>query len=377
MLLNDVKILDLTRVLAGPFSTMLLADLGAEVIKVESHEGDETRRYTPIVDGVSAYFYSINRGKKSICLNLKREEDYKILLKLIEWSDVVIHNFRDDTAKRLRVDFKSLTEINPKLIYCVIRGYDSNTKYRDDPAYDITIQGRSGLMMATGYPDQGPVRVGFALTDIFAGLYCATSILAALRKADRDKPIKIEVNLYDSLIYSMSYLVYSYLLAGKEPGRFGSGHPSIVPYQAFRCKDGKYIIVAAANNRIFERLCKALDMEHLLKDRRFRDNVDRVRHRDILIKILENRFMDKDSGEWIDILRKFDVPVSPVNTVGEAMEEEYVYESGLVGILKDNLLGEVKFVKPPIKVNGVRLYNDNPPPKLDEHRREILDMLGQ
>jgi len=377
MLLNDLKILDLTRVLAGPFATMYLSDLGAEVIKVESFEGDETRRYTPVVKDISTYFYSINRGKKSICLNLKRCEDYEIFLELVKWADVVVHNFRDTTAYKLKVDYETLKNVNNRLIYCVIRGYDSNTKYKDDPAYDIIMQGRSGLMMATGYPTQGPVRVGFALTDIFAGLYCASTILAVLRDKEKLTPIKIEVNLYDSLIYSMSYLVYSYLLAGREPEREGSGHPSIVPYQAFRCKDGKYIIVAAANNRLFNRLCKALNLEELLNDKRFKDNVQRVKYRDKLIPILERRFLEKNSNEWIKILREFGVPTSPVNTIGEAMNEDYINESGLVGTLYDETLGEVKFVKPPIKVNGTRLCKVEPPPRLNEHREEILsDILG-
>ena len=270
MILNNIFILDLSRVLAGPFATMFLADLGAKVVKVEPPEGDETRLYSPLVNGVSAYFYSVNRGKKSISINLKKEEGKRILYKLVEKADVVIHNYRDEIADKLGISYKQLIKYNDRIICCTIRGYDRNSSYKDRHSYDLIIQGESGLMMSTGHEGDPPVRVGFALTDIFAGLYCASTILACLLRGKR--PSSIEVNLFDSMIYSMSYLAYIYLFTGISPGRYGSGHPSIVPYQAFLCRDNKYIVVAAPNNKIFKRLCNALNLENLLDDPRFLDN---------------------------------------------------------------------------------------------------------
>ncbi len=375
MLLRGIKILDLSRVLAGPFATMYLSELGADVIKVEPPEGDETRRYTPIVEGVSTYFYSINRGKRSISIDLKRREGRNILYRLVKKCDVIIHNYRDETAKRLGVDYEAITEVNPNVIYTVIRGYDINSSMKDYPAYDIVIQGLSGIMMTTGKEGDEPTRVGFALADIFAGLYTASTILAVLNNAV-DKPVKIEVNLLDSLIYSMSYLIYSYLIAGIEPGRYGSAHPSIVPYQAFMCKDGRWIIVAAANNRLFNRLCKALDMEWLLNDDRFSTNDKRVKNRDALITILKKRFLEENSEDWLEILRDYGVPCAPVNRVSDIVGYRYMVESGLFGELSDPRLGKVRYVKPPIRINGSRPYTDKYPPDHSEDSHDILKELG-
>ncbi len=375
MLLRGIKILDLSRVLAGPFATMYLSELGADVIKVEPPEGDETRRYTPIVEGVSTYFYSINRGKRSISIDLKRREGRDILYRLVKKCDVIIHNYRDETAKRLGVDYEAIAEVNPNIIYTVIRGYDINTSMKDYPAYDIVIQGLSGIMMTTGREGEEPTRVGFALADIFAGLYTASTILAVLNNAI-DKPVKIEVNLLDSLIYSMSYLIYSYLIAGVEPGRYGSAHPSIVPYQAFMCRDGKWIIVAAANNRLFNRLCKALDMEWLLKDERFSSNDKRVKNRDALIPLLKKRFLERNLEEWLEILRDYGVPCAPVNKVSDIVKYRYMVESGLFGELSDPRLGKVRYVKPPIRINGSRPYTDKYPPDHSEDSYDILKELG-
>ena len=375
MLLKGIQILDLSRVLAGPFATMYLSELGAEVIKVEPPEGDETRRYTPIINGVSTYFYSINRGKKSISINLKHSEGRKILYSLVERSNVLIHNYRDDTAEKLGVDYKKIVEVNPDIVYTVIRGYDVNSSMKNYPAYDIVIQGLSGIMMATGREGEEPTRVGFALADIFAGLYTASTILATLQ-GDVERPVKIEINLLDSLIYSMSYLIYSYLLAGVEPGRYGSAHPSIVPYQAFRCRDGKWIIVAAANNRLFNRLCKALKLEWLTNDERFVSNDKRVENREALVKLLREKFLEQDSDRWLEILRSYEVPCAPVNRISDIVRHRYMDESGLIGEISDPRLGNVKYVRPPIRINGSRPYTQKYPPSHSEDTVEILRDLG-
>lgn len=373
--LKDLNILDLSRVLAGPFATMYLSEFGADIIKVEPPEGDETRLYTPIIKGVSTYFYSVNRGKKSICIDLKRDEGREILYRLIKRCKVLIHNYRDETAAKLGIDYETIVKLNPEIIYTVIRGYDWKSHMRDYPAYDIVIQGLSGLMMTMGREGDEPIRVGFALADILAGLYTASSILAILY-GELEGPVKLDINLLDSLIYSMSYLVYSVLIAGIEPGRYGSAHPSIVPYQAFKCRDGKWIIVAAANNRQFRRLCSALDLNHLCNDTGFSSNDRRVENREILIKILEEKFIERDSKYWLKILKEYDVPSAPVNRISKFLGGRYTMESDLMGNLYDPILGDTLFVKPPIKIMGSRPYTDKYPPSLSEDAREILTDIG-
>ena len=375
MLLKGLKIVDLSRVLAGPFATMYLSDLGAEVIKVEPPDGDETRRYAPIEKGVSAYYYSINRGKKSISIDLKREEGREVLQRLIEKTDIIIHNYRDWTAEKLGLDYKKIIDINPNIIYCVIRGYDINSRMKDYPAYDIVIQGLSGIMMATGKEGDEPTRVGFALADIYAGLYLASTILAVLYSGV-NRPVKIEVNLLDSLLYSMSYLIYSYLVAGVEPGRYGSAHPSIVPYQAFQCRDGRWIIVAAANNRLFTKLCKALDLNELLEDERYASNDRRVENREELINKLKRKFLEMDSKTWLVVLRNYGVPAAPVNKISDIVNDIYMLESELLGKLTDPTLGDIKFLKPPIRIDGTRIYTSMYPPRFSENSKEILTSLG-
>lgn len=373
--LKNLNILDLSRVLAGPFATMYLSEFGANIIKVEPPEGDETRLYTPIIKGVSTYFYSVNRGKKSISIDLKRVEGRDIIYRLIKRCNVLIHNYRDETAAKLGIDYETIVKLNPEIIYTVIRGYDDKSGFRDYPAYDIVIQGLSGLMMAMGREGDEPIRVGFALADILAGLYTASSILAVLY-GELKRPVKLDINLLDSLVYSMSYLIYSVLIAGIEPGRHGSAHPSIVPYQAFKCRDGKWIIVAAANNRQFRRLCRALNLNDLHSDARFSSNDKRVENRKILIKILEEKFIERDSEYWLKILKEYNVPSAPVNRISEFLESIYTVETDLIGKLYDPILGETLYIRPPIKIEGSRPYTEKYPPSLSEDAREILTDLG-
>ncbi len=365
-----MRILDLSRVLAGPFATMVLAELGAEVVKVEPPWGDETRLYTPIVDGVSTYFYSINRGKRSIAIDMKNERGREILDRLVRWADVLIHNYRDGVAERLGLGYDRVREVNPRIVYCVIRGYSPGTSLAKKPAYDLIIQAYSGIMMATGREGEEPTRVGFAIADIFTGLYAAITILDALRRNRR--PTKIEVSLMDSMIYSMSYLVYSALHAGIEPGRHGSGHPSIVPYRAYPTKDGRWIAVAAANDNLFERLCRALGLEHLLEDPRCRHNPDRVENREYVDREIGERISRLSLEEILEKLSDAGVPAAPVNKVVEMVRSGYLEEAGALG---RDLEGRT-YVKPPMRIDGERIYTQLSPPRLSQHYREILAMLG-
>jgi len=365
-----MRILDLSRVLAGPFATMVLAELGAEVVKVEPPWGDETRLYTPIVDGVSTYFYSINRGKKSIAIDMKREGGREVLGRLVRWADVVIHNYRDNVAERLGLGYDDMRRLNPRIIYCVIRGYSPGTKLSDNPAYDLIIQAYSGIMMATGKEGDEPTRVGFAIADIFTGLYTAISILDAL--ANNRRPAKIEVSLMDSMIYSMSYLVYSALHGGIEPGRHGSGHPSIVPYRAYPTRDGRWIAVAAANDTLFEKLCRALGLEKLLRDPRCRHNPDRVENRELVDREIGGKLSEMTLEEALEILGEAGVPVAPVNKVVEMVGSGYLEEAGALGVAPDGR----RYVKPPMRIDGERIYTAQPPPGFSQHYREVLSMLG-
>ncbi|MDM7275471.1 MAG: CoA transferase, partial [Thermoprotei archaeon] len=243
--LRGVRILDLTRSLAGPFATMVLGDLGAEIVKVEAPGGDETRLWAPLVNGESAYFLSINRNKKSVVVDLRKSEGREIVYRLVRVSDAVIENFRSGVPEKLGVDYKTLSRVKGDLIYCSIRGFGSGSPYERKPAYDLIVQAMSGLMTATGEEGRPPIRAAFALFDMIAGLIAANSILAALLERGRGGGgAYIEVSLYDSAVFAMSYIAMIYLLTGRKPGRWGHAHPSIVPYQAFQCSDGKWLALA-------------------------------------------------------------------------------------------------------------------------------------
>ena len=370
--LKGVRVLDLSHTLAGPFATMVLADLGAEVVKVEPPTGDETREWAPLVDGVSAYYASINRGKKSVVVNLRDPRGREIVYKLARRSHIVFENYRPGVREKLGVDPKSLFEVNPNLVYISIKGFRTGSEYEALPAYDIIVQGMSGLMASTGEEGRPPVRVAFALFDIITGLLAATYALAALRSGER--PVYVEVPLYDAAVFSMTYIPVIYLMSGKKPKRMGHAHPSIVPYQAFRGADGKWFIVAAANDRHFQRLAKALDMEWLIEDPRFRTNPDRVKNREELIGILESVFSKKPRSEWLRILREAGVPVAPVYELDEVFSDPYARE--LILELPHPTLGSVRLLSEPGFINGSRPNALSHPPRLGEHTREVLEELG-
>jgi len=374
--LNGIKVLDLSRVLAGPFATMILGDLGAEIIKVEPPSGDDTRYWSPHVDGESVYYMSTNRNKRSIVINLKDDRGKEILYKLVGWADVVIENFRKDVPKKLGIDYETIKRSNKDIIYCSIHGFDPDSIYGELKAADLTIQAMSGLMDSTGIKDE-PVRVSFALFDIFAGMMAAISILSALIKRSYDgEGAKIDINLYDTAIFSMSYIPMIYLMTGNIPRKMGSAHPSIVPYQAFKCRDGKYVAVGIFNDRMWINLCKALELEELAMDGRFKTNPDRVRNRGLLIPILERKFMERDRDHWVAKLNEYGINVGPVYRLDEVFEDEYVINSGIVSKILHPLLGEIPQLSYPGKFNGSRPRPRSHPPMMGEHTYDILKELG-
>ncbi|WP_048078679.1 CaiB/BaiF CoA transferase family protein [Desulfurococcus mucosus] len=374
MLLKGVRVLDLSHTLAGPFASMVLADLGAEVIKVEAPHGDETRSWAPFVDGESSYYLSINRGKKSIVVDLKNPEGREIIYRLAERSDIVIENFRPGVPEKLGVDYESLLKINPRIIYASIKGFKQGSRYQYKPAYDLIIQGMTGLMTSTGEEGRPPVRVSFALFDVITGLLLSVYVVSTLYAGRR--PVKIEVPMYDAAVFSMCYLPMMYLTTGRKPKRMGNAHPSMVPYQAFRDKDGKWFIVAAANDRLWASMCRALGREDLAGDPRFRTNADRVANRDLLVSMLQEIFETGSRDEWLKKLEEAGVPAAPVYELDEVFKDPYVVEQEIVYRIHHPVLGEIPQLSEPGYFNGERYSSRMHPPRLGEHTVEVLREIG-
>ena len=298
--LRGVRIVDLSRVLAGPFCTMILGDLGAEIIKVEiPGQGDDTRQWgPPFIGGESAYFLSVNRNKKSITLNLKNSKARQIIRELVKLSDVFVENFRPGVTKELGVDYETLKLVNPRLVYCSISGFGQEGPYRDRPAYDIVMQAMGGFMGITGTPEGEPVRIGMAITDLCAGLYATVAILSALIRCGKTGQF-IDIALFDSTISLMTYMAGYYFASGSIPARMGSAHPTIVPYQAFGTKDRRHVIVAVGNDKLWHLFCDAMGLGDLKEDARFARNADRVGNREELIEKLNSVFLSRNRDEWV------------------------------------------------------------------------------
>ncbi len=376
--LRGIRVLDLSRVLAGPFCSMILADLGAEVIKVEMPgTGDDTRAYPPFIGRQSSYFMSANRGKKSITLDLKAREGQEVLHRLATGSDVVIENFRPGVTSRLAADYATLSKINPRLIYCSISSFGQTGPYAEKPGYDLIIQGMGGLMGITGEPNGPPVRVGVAITDLGAGMWATIAILAAIQARGRDGAGQyLDISMMDGSVAWMTYVAGNYFATGKAPPRLGSAHPSIVPYQAFQASDGKSILVGGGNDRLFAGLCEGLGLPDLPKDPRYVGNESRVKNKSTLIPILEARFLEKTRDEWIAALDKLGVPVAPVYTIDEIFADEQVKHRGLLVEMDHPELGNVKQIAPAVRMSSTPCVVESPPPLLGEHTEQVLKELA-
>jgi len=376
--LKGIRVLDLSRVLAGPFCSMTLADLGAEVIKVEMPgTGDDTRAYPPFIGSQSSYFMSANRNKKSITLDLKAKEGQEILHRLAAKCDVVLENFRPGVTSRLAADYATLSKINPQLIYCSISSFGQTGPYAERPGYDLIIQGMGGLMGITGEPDGPPVRIGVAITDIGSGMWATIAILAALQARARDgKGQHLDISMMDGSVSWMTYVAGNYFATGKAPPRMGSAHPSIVPYQAFVASDGKSILLGGGNDRLFVSLCEGLGLPELPKDPKFSGNENRVKNRTTLIPILEKRFREKPRDEWIKVLEALGVPVAPVYTIDEIFADEQVKHRGMLVEVPHPELGKVKQIAPAIRMSETPCVIESPPPLLGQHTDEILQKLA-
>ncbi len=377
--LKGIRVLDLSRVLAGPFCSMNLSDLGAEVIKVEiPNRGDDTRAYPPFIEGVSSYYLSLNRGKKSITLDLKKEEAVKVIHELAAKCDIVLENFRPGVTKRLNVDYETLKKINSKIIYCSISSFGQTGPYAQWPGYDLIIQGMSGLMGITGEKGGGPMRIGVAVEDINAGLHAVISILAALRVRDNlGVGQYIDLSMMDAGVSWMTYVAGNYFATGNVPQRMGTAHPSIVPYQAFKTGDDKYILIAGGNDRLFGILCKILGLEQLTTDSSYSTNEARVANKDTLIPTLQGAFMKQPRDSWLDSLRESGFPCAPVYTIDEVFADPQVHHRDMLVEMEHPTAGTIKQIGTPFRFSVSNTGFDLCPPELGEHTEEILrELLG-
>ena len=365
--LKGLRVLELARVLAGPWAGQTLADLGAEVVKVESPSGDETRGWGPPFhkDGSAAYFHSTNRGKKSIVADFRNSADLALVKKLASKADILIENFKVGGLKKYRLDYESLNQVNPKLIYCSITGFGQNGPYSNRPGYDFIIQAMGGIMDLTGEKDGLPQKPGIAYADIFTGLYSVIAIMSGLKALDQTgKGTHIDMALFDTQLGVLANQASSYFSTGDIPKRMGNAHPVIVPYQVFEVKDGA-LVIACGNNNQFVRMCEALNLKLHLQDE-FKENHLRVKNRSTLLPKIESCLKDLTKREVLDKLQNAGVPAGPINNVGEALNDE---QSLFREMKKEH--GKSFYLNNPIKFNNLDLANNSSAQKLDADKKEI------
>jgi crotonobetainyl-CoA:carnitine CoA-transferase CaiB-like acyl-CoA transferase len=389
--LAGLRVVDCSTVLAGPYCTMLLADLGADVVKVEPPEGDATRGWGPPwvgseADGTrtAAYYLAVNRNKRSVRLDLKQPEGGEVLRRLLAGADVLVENFRSGGLARLGFGDDDLSAINPGLVHLAITGYGSNGPDADRPGYDFVIQAVSGLMSITGPSDEdggGPMKVGVAIADVIAGLQGAVAVLAALAARDaRDASTtgagqRVDVSLLASTLAILVNQAQNAFVGGEAPGRLGNAHPNIVPYETFATADGE-IAIAAGSERQWPRLCRALGLPALADDPRFATNGDRVANRRELIATLRERLAERTSAEWLTALDAAEVPAGPINDIAEAFASPWATDRGMTIDLDHPVLGPTRQVAPPFEFSLTPASVRKPPPLLGEHTDEVLGQLG-
>jgi crotonobetainyl-CoA:carnitine CoA-transferase CaiB-like acyl-CoA transferase len=372
--LQGLRVIDLTQDFAGPFCTMILSDLGAEVIKIEKPgTGDETRAWgPPFVDGISYYFLSLNRGKKSVVLDLKTREAQSIIQKLVVDADIFVESSRPGQMARFKLDYPRLRRLNKALVYASISSFGQTGPYRDRLGYDLIAFAMSGIMASTGEAGRQPIRMSVPVADLAAGHYGSTAILAALsRRLVTGKGDYIDLSLHDSIVSWLTYLASYYFATGQEPQRLGSAHPSIVPYQAFKCKD-RYLVLAVGNDRQWRNFCQATGQERLLVDGRFSTNPLRVRNRQFLIPVLERMFRRKKAKEWYRILAQANVPAAPVFGIRDVVQDSQVRHRRMITSSER----KVPRLGSPIIFNTTRRKRAMLAPRLGEHSAEILSELG-
>ena len=372
--LSDVVVIDLSRVLAGPYCTMMLGDMGATVIKVEQPgKGDDTRHFgPPYVAGESAYYLGLNRNKRSITMDFNDPQHKKRLLELVNTATVLVENFRPGTLERQGLGYETLRAMNPGLIYCSISGYGHDGPYAMRPGYDFVAQAESGIMSVTGDIEGEPQRVGSPVADISAGMFACMSILAALHVREKTgKGQRIDISLLEAAVSLLGNVSSNYLISGEEAVRYGNGHPNIVPYQAFRTQDG-YIVVSCGNDRIYQNFCHLLEREDLATDPRFATNPQRVRNRKELVPILQEVFLQRKTDDWLTELRTVGIPCGPINTVSQVFSDPQLQARGFVWECEHPTAGTIKLSGSPIRLSETptRLYKA--PPLLGEDNDTLL-----
>jgi CoA:oxalate CoA-transferase len=377
-LLDGIRVLDLTRFLAGPFGSMILADMGADVVKVEPPDGDSTRVLPPyFVGDDSAYFLSINRNKRSIVVDLTTSGGQRVLKRLVEHSDVVLDNLRPRQRSRLGVSYEQLRAINPRVVACSLTGFGSDGPYRDRPAYDIVVQALSGVMSLTGEPGSPSVRSGVPIGDLVAGMYLAVGVLGAVVERQRSGVGQhIDVAMLDGQVSFLSYLASYYFVSGVVPGHQGRAHESIPTYNTFEAADGVELVVAANTDEMWKSLCGVLGLDHLVDEERFATNADRLRHRDELVPLLVAAFKARDADAWYEALTAAGVPSAPINTLDRVKRDPQVAHRRMIMDVPHRSDATMQTLGNPVKAS--RTYSDDyrSPPGLGEHTRQVLAEAG-
>ena len=372
--LDGVKVLDLTRVLAGPYCTMLLADMGADVAKVERPgAGDDTRAYgPPFLNGESAYFLSINRNKRSLTLNLKHDKALEILRQMLETADVVVENFRPGTMESFGFGYDTVQHLNPRLVFCSISGYGHTGPASHLPGYDLIIQGEGGIASLTGDAKSPPYKVGTSQADIIAGMTAFQGILLALlTRGQTGRGQKVDIGMLDCQVALLAYQAGIYFATGESPTRMGNQHPTITPYETYGCKDG-YINLACGNDAMWRRFCQVLAHEDWADDPRFRGNADRVEHRRQLAALIEPVMLYKTVQEWIEALRAAGIPCGPIQSVSQVCDSPQIQARDMVVALEHPTAGAIKVAGVPIKLSDTPGAVTTPPPLLGEHTTQVL-----
>lgn len=374
--LSGIQVLDLSRVLAGPLCTMILADLGAEVVKVEPPWGDETRGWgPPFVKGESAYFLSVNRGKKSLALDLKTLEGQEVVRRLAQRADVLVENFKTGDLRRYGLDYESLKELNPRLVYLSITGFGHTGPRAQEPGYDAALQGYTGIMSVTGEPEGPPMKVGVAWIDVMTGMMGAVAVLSALYEREKSGLGQhIDLSLFDVGLFALANLGESYLLTGKPPKRLGNAHAQIVPYGAFPAADG-WLVLAVGNDEQFARLCQVLDLPDLLA--RFPTNAERVEARKEVVEAISQVLKTQPRGHWLERFREKGIPAAPVNDLAEAFQDPQAQARGAIWTLPHPLLEALPTLANPLRfLSRTPASPSLPPPLLGEHTEAVLREAG-
>ena len=377
--LDDIAVLDMSRILAGPFGTQILADLGATVWKIESPWGDDTRGWgPPFVGSESAYYLSANRGKKSVIVNLRDPRGQDVIRRLAARADVLVENFRVGNLKRYELDYESIAAINPRAVYASVTGFGQTGPRAAEPGYDAALQGMTGIMSVTGEPDGRPTKVGVAWVDILTGLHAVIGILAALHERETSgRGQHVDVSLFDAGVASMANLAQSYLATGAAPGRIGNAHPQVVPYQDFEASDG-FFMLAANNDDQFRRLCAAVGLPGLADDDRFLDNAARVQNREVLAAALGEKIREKTREHWMGALQAAGITVTSINTIADALADPQAKARKSVWEVEHPTLGGVNLLGSALQhLSRTPAAPQSHPPLLGEHTEEVLsEVLG-